>query len=144
MARAVLAALLLLVASLGVAACGDDDDDGGERRATTTEQTAAITNERRQRGDDDHGRLEELHRAEGARRDLRPGARGRRLHVKKELNLGDEKIALKALKGGEIDAYPEYTGTALGSFFDVKSDDIPKDPAGGVRATPRRASPRRT
>ena len=48
--------------------------------------------------------------------------------VKTELNLGDEKIALKALEGGEIDAYPEYTGTALGSFFGVKSDEIPKDP----------------
>jgi glycine betaine/choline ABC-type transport system substrate-binding protein len=33
--------------------------------------------------------------------------------VKTELNLGDEKTALKALKDGQIDAYPEYTGTAL-------------------------------
>ncbi len=33
--------------------------------------------------------------------------------VNKELNLGDEKTALKALEGGEISAYPEYTGTAL-------------------------------
>jgi osmoprotectant transport system substrate-binding protein len=48
--------------------------------------------------------------------------------VKKELNLGDEKTALKALKGGQISGYPEYTGTALGSFFNVASDKIPKDP----------------
>ena len=34
-------------------------------------------------------------------------------NVKTELNLGDEKIALKAVESGEIDAYPEYTGTAL-------------------------------
>ncbi|MGX6447637.1 glycine betaine ABC transporter substrate-binding protein [Patulibacter sp. S7RM1-6] len=48
--------------------------------------------------------------------------------VKKELNLGDEQTALKAVKGGQVDAYPEYTGTALLSFFDVKTDDLPNDP----------------
>ena len=48
--------------------------------------------------------------------------------VKTELNLGDEKTALKALEGGAINAYPEYTGTALGSFFNVPSNEIPKDP----------------
>ncbi|MGH2836975.1 MAG: glycine betaine ABC transporter substrate-binding protein, partial [Thermoleophilaceae bacterium] len=49
--------------------------------------------------------------------------------VDKELNLGDEKTALKAVKSGEIDAYPEYTGTALLSFFGVAANEIPKDPA---------------
>jgi osmoprotectant transport system substrate-binding protein len=48
--------------------------------------------------------------------------------VDKQLNLGDEKTALKAVKGGDIDAYPEYTGTALLSFFGVQSDALPKDP----------------
>jgi osmoprotectant transport system substrate-binding protein len=48
--------------------------------------------------------------------------------VKTDLNLGDEKTALKAVESGQISAYPEYTGTALGSFFGVKSDEIPKDP----------------
>ena len=47
--------------------------------------------------------------------------------VKKDLNLGSEQIALKALKGGDVDAYPEYTSTALTSFFDVQPQDIPKD-----------------
>ena len=47
--------------------------------------------------------------------------------VKKDLNLGSEQIALKALKGGDIDGYPEYTSTALTSFFDVQPQDIPKD-----------------
>jgi glycine betaine/choline ABC-type transport system substrate-binding protein len=48
--------------------------------------------------------------------------------VKTQLNLGSEQIALKALKGGQIDAYPEYTGTALTSFFNAKTTDIPTDP----------------
>ena len=47
--------------------------------------------------------------------------------VKKQLNLGSELIAYKALQGGKVDAYPEYTGTALTSFFDVKTADVPRD-----------------
>ena len=47
--------------------------------------------------------------------------------VKKQLNLGSELIAYKALQGGRVDAYPEYTGTALTSFFDVKTADVPRD-----------------
>ena len=47
--------------------------------------------------------------------------------VKKQLNLGSELIAYKALKAGKVDAYPEYTGTALTSFFGVKTADVPKD-----------------
>ena len=48
--------------------------------------------------------------------------------VRTRLNLGSEQIAFKALKSGQVDAYPEYTGTALTSFFDVKVDEVPKDP----------------
>ena len=48
--------------------------------------------------------------------------------VKKDLNLGSEQIALKALQSGDVDGYPEYTSTALTSFFDVQPQDIPKDP----------------
>ena len=47
--------------------------------------------------------------------------------VSKDLNLGDEKTALAALKSGEISAYPEYTGTALLSFFGKQADELPKD-----------------
>ena len=87
--------------------------------ATTTTTTAAARPRREQRQrrqaivkndgerrEPSHDRLEELHRAEGPRRDLRPGARGRRLQVKTQLNLGDEKTALKALKDGEIRRLP--------------------------------------
>jgi glycine betaine/choline ABC-type transport system substrate-binding protein len=47
--------------------------------------------------------------------------------VKKELNLGSEVIAFKALKQGNIDGYPEYTGTALTSFYKVPVTKVPKD-----------------
>ena len=52
--------------------------------------------------------------------------------VRKDLNLGSEQIALRALKGGDVDGYPEYTSTALTSFFDVQPQDIPKDAAEAV------------
>lgn len=48
--------------------------------------------------------------------------------VKKQLDLGSEQIAFKALQNGQINAYPEYTGTALTSFYRVKTDEIPRDP----------------
>lgn len=47
--------------------------------------------------------------------------------VKRQLNLGSELIAYKSLQKGKVDAYPEYTGTALTSFFGVKTADVPKD-----------------
>ncbi|HEV2819453.1 MAG TPA: glycine betaine ABC transporter substrate-binding protein, partial [Solirubrobacteraceae bacterium] len=47
--------------------------------------------------------------------------------VTKELDIGSEVVAYEALTGGQIDAYPEYTGTALTSFFDVKLEDVPRD-----------------
>lgn len=40
--------------------------------------------------------------------------------VERNLNLGSEQIADDALQSGEIDMYPEYTGTSLGAIFDFK------------------------
>ena len=74
--------LALLVAALAVAGCGDDDDDERRWRRRSRHLRAAVEpdpEQRRERLDQAHDRLEELHRAEGARRDLRAGARGRRL-----------------------------------------------------------------
>ena len=47
--------------------------------------------------------------------------------VRKRLNIGSEKVAFAAVKSGKVDAYPEYTGTALTTFFGVPTDKIPKD-----------------
>jgi glycine betaine/choline ABC-type transport system substrate-binding protein/ABC-type proline/glycine betaine transport system permease subunit len=48
--------------------------------------------------------------------------------TKTQLNLGSEVIAYKALRAGKIDAYPEYTGTMLTSFYKVDATKVPKDP----------------
>ena len=61
--------------------------------------------------------------------------------VKTDLNLGSEQVALKALKAGEISGYPEYTSTALTSFFGLAPEDVPTDAAGG-RETWRRPTSR--
>lgn len=47
--------------------------------------------------------------------------------VKTQLNLGSEQIAYRAVKSGQVDAYPEYTGTALTSFFGKKDTQVPHD-----------------
>ena len=47
--------------------------------------------------------------------------------VSTDLNLGDEQVALKALQNGNISGYPEYTSTALTSFFDTNPEDVPGD-----------------
>ena len=56
------------------------------------------------------------------------GLRAAGYEVGTMLNLGDEHAALEAVKSGAIDAYPEYTGTALLSFFGRQPDELPKDP----------------
>lgn len=123
-----LRALLLVLAAfafpLTLAACGDDDGDA----ASTTSTSAAIT------GNPDNGDVELTIGSKNFTEQKILGeiyaqalaAAG--YDVSTELNLGDEKTALKALQDGQISAYPEYTGTALLSFFDVPADKLPTDP----------------
>jgi glycine betaine/choline ABC-type transport system substrate-binding protein len=47
--------------------------------------------------------------------------------VDTDQNLGDEQVALKALQNGDISGYPEYTSTALTSFFKFNPEDVPGD-----------------
>ena len=48
------------------------------------------------------------------------------LHVTRKLNLGTTDIAMAALKRGEIDLYPEYTGTALLNVLHLPPISDPK------------------
>jgi glycine betaine/choline ABC-type transport system substrate-binding protein len=47
--------------------------------------------------------------------------------VRKQLDYGSELVAFRGVRDGKLDAYPEYTGTALTTFFDVEPNEIPKD-----------------
>jgi osmoprotectant transport system substrate-binding protein len=122
--------LLLIVSALAFAACGDDDDDdgGGGGAATQEGGGAAI-----QRDEANAGTTITIGSKNFPEQIILgeiyvQGLEAAGFTVEKQLNLGDEKTALAALEGGEIDAYPEYTGTALLSFFGVKSDELPDDP----------------
>jgi osmoprotectant transport system substrate-binding protein len=121
--------------SLVLAACGDDDEDGGTSGDTTAQSTDTTSAGNQIQRNDANAKttitvgsknfteqkvLGEIYAQALA-------AAGYK--VKKSLDLGDEKTAQKALKQGEIDGYPEYTGTALLSLCGVPTDDIPKDPA---------------
>jgi osmoprotectant transport system substrate-binding protein len=121
--------LMLLVASLALAACGDDDDDGGGGGADTAAQESGGI----QRDEANAGTTITVGSKNFTEQKVLGEIYAQALEaagytIEKQLNLGDEKTALAALEGGEIDAYPEYTGTALLSFFGVQADKLPKDP----------------
>jgi osmoprotectant transport system substrate-binding protein len=123
--------LMLVVASLALAACGDDDDDdGGGGGAATQEESAGSGI---QRDEANAGTTITVGSKNFTEQKVLGEIYAQALEaagytVEKQLNLCDEKTALAALEGGEIDAYPEYTGTALLSFFGVAADKLPKDP----------------
>jgi osmoprotectant transport system substrate-binding protein len=123
--------LALLVAALAVAGCGDDDDDdggGGGGGADTSEQPSSQI----QKNDKNSTTKLTIGSKNFTEQKVLGEIYAQALtaagyDVSTELNLGDEKTALKALEGNEISAYPEYTGTALLSFFGYTADKLPSD-----------------
>ncbi len=122
---ALLAAIAALACAVLLAACGDDDDESSTDSGSTDAKVI-------ERNPDNAGKqltvgsknfTEQFILGEIYAQALQAAG----YKVKKDLNLGSEQIALKALKGGDVDGYPEYTSTALTSFFDVQPQDIPKD-----------------
>jgi glycine betaine/choline ABC-type transport system substrate-binding protein/ABC-type proline/glycine betaine transport system permease subunit len=138
--RSVLALLALVALAFGLAACGSDDDNNGGSTgsgagaaATTTETggTSKVIQKNADNGSKptitigSKNFTEEFILGEIYAQALQAAG----YKVKKQLNLGSEQIALKALKSGRVDAYPEYTGTILTSFCKVKDADVSHDPA---------------
>jgi osmoprotectant transport system substrate-binding protein len=121
--------LALLVAALAVAGCGDDDDDSGSGAADTSSEQPASQIQKNDKNSSTTLTIGSKNFTEqkvlGEIYAQALAAAG--YDVSKELNLGDEKTALKALEGGDISAYPEYTGTALLSFFGYTADKLPSD-----------------
>jgi glycine betaine/choline ABC-type transport system substrate-binding protein/ABC-type proline/glycine betaine transport system permease subunit len=128
------ASLLACAALFTLAACGDDDDGGSSGSSSTTTESRGYA----------EGAIQPVDGA-GSTPEMTIGSKNfteqfilgeiyaqalqaAGYKVKKQLNLGSEQIAYKALKGGKIDAYPEYTGTMLTSFYKVETDAVPKDP----------------
>jgi osmoprotectant transport system substrate-binding protein len=126
--RLLLALLALLCSAVLVAACGEDE----EEPASTPSQTEESGGGRIQRDEANA----EVQLTIGSKNFTEQkvlgeiyaqGLEAAGFTVSKDLNLGDEKTALAALKSDEISAYPEYTGTALLSFFGKQADELPKD-----------------
>lgn len=130
--RCLLAILAVLGLALSLAACGEDDsgpaNGGGDEAAQTQDEGKLI-----QRDDANAGKTFTVGSKNFAEQYILGEIYAQALEaagfdVKKQLDLGSEQVAYKALKTGRIDAYPEYTGTALTSFYKVKIEDIPRDP----------------
>jgi len=124
--RAVLAALAALVIALTIAACGDDEESGGGGTSASGGGSEIKSNPA------NNGKKVTVGSKNFPEQYILGNIYAEALKaagydVKKELNVGSEVVAFKALKQGEIDAYPEYTGTALTSFYKVKVTDVPKD-----------------
>ncbi|MBX5443382.1 MAG: ABC transporter permease subunit [Solirubrobacteraceae bacterium] len=139
MRRTILALLALLVLGVAAGGCGSDDDEGGATGtaaagATDAATQAAASSDRIASNPDNASTTIVVGSKNFTEQKVLGEIYAQALAaagytVKTELNLGDEKTALKALEDGQIDAYPEYTGTALLSFFGVPTDELPKDPA---------------
>jgi osmoprotectant transport system substrate-binding protein len=122
--------LALLVAALAVAGCGDDDDNSSDSgSANTSPDTSSSQIQKNDKNSSTKVTIGSKNFTEqkvlGEIYAQALAAAG--YDVSTQLNLGDEKTALKALEGGDISAYPEYTGTALLSFFGVTADKLPND-----------------
>ena len=121
-ARSLLAALFALVLVLGVAACGGGDDNGGGggggggKKIVSNPKNGKVTLTVGSKNFTEEFILGEIYAQ---------GLQAAGYDVKKQLNLGDSNIAVKALKDGEIDGYPDYTAQVLEQFFGLESQQIP-------------------
>ena len=125
--RLMFALFAALVLAVSVAACGDDDsdsgDDGGTEEASSTliesnPDNAAVDLTIGSKNFDEQFILGEIYAQ---------ALEAAGYTVDTDLNLGSEQVALKALEAGEISGYPEYTSTALTSFFGFEPEDVPGD-----------------
>ncbi len=126
--RLILAALSAALLTLTIAACGEEESTGGG--GSETEQTGAV--EPIEEDPANKGTSVTIGSKNFTEQFILGNVYAQALEaagfeVDTELNLGSEQIAFKAVESGQIDGYPEYTGTALTSFFGYKTDEVPSD-----------------
>jgi osmoprotectant transport system substrate-binding protein len=121
-----LAAIAALALTLAVAACGSSDDsttsgstEGGAGAIQSNPDNGKVTLTIGSKNFPEQEILGEIY-AQAL------SAAGYK--VKSVLNLGDENVALKAVKTDQISGYPEYASTALTSFFGLEPEEVPSDP----------------
>lgn len=133
--RGVLALLSLLVAAVALAACGSDDGT-----STEADSTGAASDNLIESNPDNSGVKLTIGSKNFTEQFILGEIYAQALEaagydVSTDLNLGSEQVALKALENGSISGYPEYTSTALTSFFDTAPEDVPSDAQQAVDQT---------
>jgi osmoprotectant transport system substrate-binding protein len=122
-----------LAVAFGVAACGSDNNSGGGGAATSSTGSTSAAESTAIKHNDANAKTTLTVGSKNFTEQKVLGEvyaqafQAAGYTVKKALNLGDEKTALKAVKTDQISGYPEYTGTALLSFLKVPAKDIPTD-----------------
>ncbi|MBA2521838.1 MAG: ABC transporter [Solirubrobacterales bacterium] len=137
--RAVFTLLAAVVLAVAIAACGSDSSDssssdetsasGGDTSATLIEENPDNSGVKLTIGSKNF--TEQFILGEIYAQALEAAG----YDVSTDLNLGSEQVALKALENGEISGYPEYTSTALTSFFKTAPEDVPGDAQEAVDQT---------
>jgi glycine betaine/choline ABC-type transport system substrate-binding protein len=122
--RAAAVLLLALALTLGVVACGSSDD------STSSEEGggagAIVSNPKNAKVNLTIG-SKNFAESEITGEIYAQALEAAGYKVKTDLSLGSETIALKTLKQGEVDGYPEYTSTALESLFSLEPGEVPAE-----------------
>jgi len=133
--RGFFALIAALVLALALAACGDDDsstsDDSGSEDTSSTLIEENPDNNGVALTIGSKNFTEQFILGEIYAQALEAAG----YDVSTDLNLGSERVALKALQNGDISGYPEYTSTALTSFFKLPPEDVPGDAQEAVDQT---------
>ena len=125
--RTLIAVMAVVGGLLGAGACGDDEPAGGNGAAPST-SGGRIAH------DPANGKVAIVIGSKNFTEQKVLGEiyaqalRAAGYSVRTDLNLGDQDAALDAVITGRVDGYPEYTGTALVSFFGVEPGELPHDP----------------
>ena len=126
--RLALGAAAAAVTAVGIAACG-----GGGGSATAAQQSNLI------RSNPANGKMTITVGSKNFTEEFVLGQiyaqafKAAGYKVRTKLNLGSEAAALKAVRNGKISGYPEYTSTALGSFFHLPANKIPSNASRAYR-----------
>jgi len=124
--RAIFALLAAAVLAFAITACGSDDD------STSGDSTSSDSGELIQSNPDNGSVKLTIGSKNFTEQEIlgeiyAQGLEAAGYDVDTDLSLGSEQVALKALEDGDISGYPEYTSTALTSFFKTAPEDVPGD-----------------
>jgi osmoprotectant transport system substrate-binding protein len=124
--RALIALIAALAVALTVAACGGDDD------SSDTSDSSDASADLIESNPDNNGVQLTIGSKNFTEQYILGEIYAQALEaagydIDTDLNLGSEQVALRALESGDISGYPEYTSTALTSFFNFAPEDVPND-----------------